>query len=60
MGGHEWLQRAGASAPRTTVGREFDPAAVRRLKAESPRDLGIGGSEVAGQAFAAGHRQATT
>lgn len=45
---------AEASAPRATVEREFDPVAVRRLKAESPRDLSVGGSELAGQALAAG------
>jgi dihydrofolate reductase len=40
--------------PRTTVVGEFDRDAVRRLKADSTRDLSIGGSELAGQALAAG------
>jgi dihydrofolate reductase len=45
---------AETSAPRTTVEREFDVAAARRLKAGARRDLSIGGSELAGQALAAG------
>ena len=40
--------------PRATIERAFDADAVRRLKAESPRDLSIGGPELAGQALAAG------
>jgi dihydrofolate reductase len=39
---------------RTRIEREFDPEAVRRLKAESARDLGIGGPELAALAFHAG------
>jgi len=39
---------------RTRIERTFDPEAVRRLKSESPRDLGIGGPELAAHAFAAG------
>jgi dihydrofolate reductase len=38
---------------RTRIEREFDPAAVRRLK-ETSGDLGIGGAELAAQAIAAG------
>ena len=34
--------------------REFDPEAVRTLKATADRDLGIGGAELAAQAIAAG------
>jgi dihydrofolate reductase len=43
-----------ASTARTRVAREFDPEAVRRLKAESERDLSIGGPELAALAFRAG------
>jgi dihydrofolate reductase len=43
---------APASA-RTRIEREFDPEAVRRLK-ESPRDLSVGGPDLAGQAIKAG------
>ena len=39
---------------RTRLERDFDPAAVRRLKATSERDLSIGGPELAGQALRAG------
>jgi dihydrofolate reductase len=42
------------STPRTRVERRLDPDAVRRLKAESTRNLTIGGAEVAGQALRAG------
>ena len=42
------------STARTRVEREFDPAAVRELKASSSRDLSVGGAELAGEAFAAG------
>ena len=44
---------APASA-RTRIERDFDPEAVRRLKASADRDLSIGGPELAGQALAAG------
>jgi dihydrofolate reductase len=43
-----------ASTPRTRIERDFDPEAVRRLKATAERDLTIGGAEIAGQALAAG------
>jgi dihydrofolate reductase len=39
---------------RTRVEREFDPDAVRRLKAEADRDLLVGGAELAGEALRAG------
>jgi dihydrofolate reductase len=42
------------STARTTIERDFDPAAVRELKESSARDLTIGGPELAGQALAAG------
>jgi dihydrofolate reductase len=43
-----------AASARTRIEREFDAAAVGRLKASATRDLSIGGPELAGQAFAAG------
>lgn len=39
---------------RTRLEREFDPEAVRVLKAEAERDLNIGGAELAGAALDAG------
>ncbi len=39
---------------RTRLEREFDPEAVRALKARAERDLSIGGAELAGHALAAG------
>src|SRR3954463_6606427 len=39
---------------RTRLEREFDPEAVRTLKATADRDLGMGGAELAAQAIAAG------
>ena len=39
---------------RTRLEREFDPAAVRRIKAEAERDIGIGGPTLAAHAFRAG------
>lgn len=42
------------STARTRLEREFDPAAVTRLKAAADSDLMIGGAELAGQALAAG------
>jgi dihydrofolate reductase len=43
-----------ASTARTCVEREFDPDAVRRLKATAARDLSVGGAELAAQAIEAG------
>jgi dihydrofolate reductase len=45
---------AAPSTARTRIEREFDPEAVRRLKASSSSDLAIGGAELAGQALRAG------
>jgi len=45
---------AKATSARTRLERDFDPEAVRRLKAASAHDLSIGGPELAGQALAAG------
>jgi dihydrofolate reductase len=39
---------------KTRVEREFDHAAIRRLKEASPADITIGGADLAGQALAAG------
>lgn len=39
---------------RTRLEREFDPEAVRRLKAEADRDISIGGAALAAQALDAG------
>jgi dihydrofolate reductase len=45
---------ATVSSERTRIERGFDPEAVRRLKRESPRDLSIGGPDLAAQAMRAG------
>jgi dihydrofolate reductase len=42
------------SSRRTRVEREFDPEAVRQLKATASRDLAVGGPDLAATAFAAG------
>jgi dihydrofolate reductase len=42
------------SSGRTRIEHELDPAAIRRLKASSHRDISIGGAEFAGKAIAAG------
>jgi dihydrofolate reductase len=42
------------ASARTRVEREFDPEAVRRLKARAERDIAVAGPELAGQAIAAG------
>ena len=42
------------TTPKTRIEREFDPEAVRRLKASATADISIGGAELAGQAFSAG------
>jgi dihydrofolate reductase len=43
-----------ASSARTRIEREFEPAAVRQLKAAAERDLTVGGPELAAEAFKAG------
>lgn len=43
-----------AATPRTRLEREFDPSAVRRLKAESATDLSVGGPTLAAEALRAG------
>ena len=42
------------SSDRTRILRDFDPAAIRRLKESSSRDITIGGADLAGQAIASG------
>jgi dihydrofolate reductase len=42
------------SSARTRLEREFDPAAVARLKAAATRDVSVGGPELASHAFRAG------
>ena len=42
------------SSARTRIERDFDPDAVRQLKAAAGRDLGVGGPELAAQAIRAG------
>jgi dihydrofolate reductase len=42
------------SSERTRIEREFDGAAVKRLKESSRSDIAIGGAELAGQAIAEG------
>ena len=43
-----------ASSPRTRIERDFDPEAIRRMKAEADRDISIGGATLAGEAIRAG------
>jgi dihydrofolate reductase len=43
-----------ASSARTRMERDFDPEAVRRLKAAAERDISVGGPDLAGQAIKAG------
>ena len=42
------------STASTRIERDFDPEAVRRMKALAGRDLNVGGPELAAQAFKAG------
>lgn len=44
----------GPRSARTTIEREFDPAAVRKLKAGATHDLTISGPEIAAQALQSG------
>jgi dihydrofolate reductase len=43
-----------ASTTRTRIERDFDPEAVRRLKAAAERDLTVGGPDLGAQAITAG------
>jgi dihydrofolate reductase len=42
------------STNRTRIERDFEPEAVRRLKAEAGRDISVGGPDLASQAIRAG------
>jgi riboflavin biosynthesis pyrimidine reductase len=42
------------ASARTRLERDFDPEAVRQLKASAGRDLTVGGPDLAAQAFKAG------
>lgn len=42
------------SSARTQIERDFDPDAIRRMKAAATRDLAVGGSDLAAQAIKAG------
>jgi dihydrofolate reductase len=42
------------SSARTRIERDFDPEAVRQLKAAAERDISVGGPELAAQAISAG------
>jgi dihydrofolate reductase len=42
------------SSARTRIERDFDPDAVRRLKAAAGRDISVGGPSLAAEAFRAG------
>jgi dihydrofolate reductase len=43
-----------ATSERTRIERDFDPKAVRELKATATRDLTVGGADLAARAIAAG------
>ena len=43
-----------ATSAKTRIEREFDPEAVRRLKAQAERDMAVAGPELAAQAIGAG------
>jgi len=45
---------AAVSSARTRIERDFDPEAIRTMKATAERDLSVGGPELAGQAIRAG------
>jgi dihydrofolate reductase len=42
------------STARTRIERDFDPEAVRKMKASATRDMIVGGADLAAQAFEAG------
>ena len=42
------------SSARTRIERDFDPDAVRRMKAAAERDISVGGPDLAAQAIKAG------
>jgi dihydrofolate reductase len=45
---------ATASSARTRIERDFDPEAIRRMKARAGRDVSVGGPDLAAQAIRAG------
>jgi len=45
---------AEVSTAKTRIEREFDPAAIRRMKEQSGQDITVGGATLAGQALKAG------
>lgn len=45
---------ATASSARTRIERDFDPEAIRRMKAAAERDISIGGPDLAAKALEAG------
>jgi dihydrofolate reductase len=45
---------ASAASARTRIEREFDPEAIRQLKASAGRDISVGGPRLAAQAIRAG------
>jgi dihydrofolate reductase len=45
---------ATVSSARTRIERDFDPEAVRRMKASAGRDITVGGPDIAAQAIEAG------
>jgi dihydrofolate reductase len=45
---------ATASSARTRIEREFDPEAVRQMKASANRDISVGGPALAAEAIRAG------
>jgi dihydrofolate reductase len=42
------------SSAKTRIERDFDPEAVRQMRAAAPRDISLGGPDLAAQAFEAG------
>jgi dihydrofolate reductase len=42
------------SSERTRIERAFDPEAIRQMKAQAERDIGVGGANLAAQAIKAG------
>ena len=43
-----------AASARTRIERDFDPDAIRRMKAQADRDIGVGGPELAAHTIRAG------
>src|SRR5260370_5735337 len=45
---------ATAASARTRIARDFDPGAIRQIKARGGRDISVGGTDLAAQAIRAG------